>query len=373
MKLNDYVKNFFQNWPSKVICFVLALILYFFHQSTAIEKKHLSIPLTVKASGQVTPVREIPRFVRLKLKARSSDIASLKENDFTAIIDVSAVTATGRYDIPVQVLLSDNATSIEPLEIEVFPSHINLPLEERTIAYVPVEPNFSGKLKDGFYLERYTIEPNTIKIVGAKSVVENTGRLMTTAVKLDSIDSSTTQTVKIENISSVIEVDLNTVFTVDLKVQKIISEKTYTGFAFKFENLDSKINLSTDTKAFSVKVKAPEEELKNFLLSENSIYVDCHTITDTGNYELEVHTNFPADFEILEIVPEKISVTAELIKEEHSALAEDVFETPTLSAEKTDVQEGLKGNTETQEIIKQSVEEMLNSEDNQIIEDEDEE
>ena len=278
MKLNDYFKSIFDNWPSKVICFVLALTLYFFHQSTVIERKHLSVPLTVMSSGQVTPVREIPKYVRLKVKASPTDMASLKENDFTAIVDVSSITATGRYDIPVQVLLSEEATAIEPLEIEVFPSHINLPLEEKTLAYVPVEPNFSGKLKEGFYLENYSITPDTIKIIGAKSVVENINKLMTSAVKLDSIDSNTTQTVKIENISSVIEADKDTLFTVDLKVQKLFSEQLFTGFAFKFENLKEKISLSTDTKAFSVKVKAPENLLKKFSISENSVFVDCKKI-----------------------------------------------------------------------------------------------
>ncbi len=366
MKLNDYVKIIFENWPSKVICFVLALTLYFFHQSTVIERKHLSVPLTVKASGQVTPVREIPRFVRIKLKARPADMASIKENDFTAIIDVSSITATGRYDIPVQVLLSDTATSIEPLEIEVFPSHINLPLEERTIAYVSVEPNFSGKLKDGYYLEKFSIEPNNIKIVGAKSVVENINRLITTAVKLDDLDSDTTQKVKIENISSVIEADKSTVFTVELKIQKIISEQIFTGFAFKFENLNEHINLSTETKAFSVKVKAPQESLKNYTISENSVYVDCTKITEAGNYELNVLTNFPKDFEILEIVPEKITVTAEHINVAVNPSEEKSLQEVTNRHEES-LHDNVQNGNETSEKNQDTVEENINTDDNQNV------
>ena len=41
------------NWPAKVICLIIAIFLYFFHQASLIDSKTFVVPLQIIENGMV--------------------------------------------------------------------------------------------------------------------------------------------------------------------------------------------------------------------------------------------------------------------------------------------------------------------------------
>lgn len=316
MKLNLQIKKLLDNWPSKIACFVIAILIYFFYQMSALDKKNISVPLSVKNDGNVVCVTDLPQFVRITLRAKSEDMSLIKDDDISAFIDISHYTKTDRYEVPIQIKLSANATVISPLEIDVAPDFLRLPLEEKAVNYVPLKPVFTGKILDGYVMESFTTEPELITITGPKNLVENTLYLSTSAIKIDGINKNTSQNIDIVNLSNYISVDKPKKITVNMVVVPRKIMRTIPGYSIFFASVNGGLKISTQSEVFSLKISGPEKALEGYVLTPYSIQVDCSKIEAPGVYELPLKAYLPQEFEVEDIQPQKISVVVEALTDE---------------------------------------------------------
>ena len=99
------------NWPAKVICLIIAIFLYFFHQASLIDSKTFVVPLQIIENGMVMHVGNIPDSVSIVVRASDETIKSVLPTDISASVSLDTITKKGTYKLPVKITLSESLIS----------------------------------------------------------------------------------------------------------------------------------------------------------------------------------------------------------------------------------------------------------------------
>ena len=140
MSIRQLIEKILNKWPAKIICFLLAIFLYVFHQVSLVEKKSFVVPLNVIENGMVSHVSQIPSTVSVVVKANSNAVNTITPSDITATLDLDDITDVGKYELPVNIKISDRLMEFDPLEIRVSPEHISTKIEIKKARFVKIKP-----------------------------------------------------------------------------------------------------------------------------------------------------------------------------------------------------------------------------------------
>ena len=84
-KLTDRI---FEDWGQKVVCIVLAVIIYVFSQVATLERKVFVLPLKVEADGLMMANSDIPKFVKVSVRTRAENMPSINSGNIFAYINL---------------------------------------------------------------------------------------------------------------------------------------------------------------------------------------------------------------------------------------------------------------------------------------------
>lgn len=315
MKTTLLIKRFLQNWPVKVICLVLALFIYAFYQMSTLDSKTISLPLSVISNGSMVHSNTITHYVRVSIRGKTEDLVQISESDFTTYLDLNYYTESGAHNIPVSVLLSENAVKMSPLEYSCDPETIEVFLEPRITTYVSASPLFTGSLVDGYQLESIVCDPQFIEISGPVSIVEKVDSIQTKEISLEEKNSTFIKTVELINKNSFISIDSDLSVTVTVSVAPIIISKSFSASVGLFSGIPTGYEVVSSFPTYSLELSGEKNDLEGFVLTPYSTQIDCSTITAAGDYELPLNLFLPSDFVIVSAQPLKALVSIEKISE----------------------------------------------------------
>ena len=70
-----------ENWPAKVICFGIALVLYLVHITSLLDRKTYTVPLKIVADGGMYPMSDYPEYVRITVRSTAENIAETLQSE----------------------------------------------------------------------------------------------------------------------------------------------------------------------------------------------------------------------------------------------------------------------------------------------------
>lgn len=316
MKTPLVIKKFLENWPVKIICLVLALFIYAFYQMSTLDSKTLSLPLHVISDGSMIQSSTVTHYVRISVKAKTEDLIQISESDFTVFLDLNHYSDAGLFEVPVSVVLSENATKINPLEFSVSPETISVKLEPRVTVFAKVVPSITGSLAEGYKADSITCQPDFIEISGPASIVEKITTLQTKEISIEQKSSNFTKTVELIQNNKFITMESGNNVDVAVAVSPVIIEKTLGSSLGVFSGVMKELEVVTPFPDYSVKINGAKNELDGFLLSRYSAQIDCSTVKGEGVYELPIKLFLPSDFTLISISPQTASITFSLIEVE---------------------------------------------------------
>ena len=132
MNTKQFLEKVFNRWPIKIICFVLAILVYFFHQISVLDTKTFTVPVEIQALGSMLPAETQERSVRVTIRGKSEELNEIIESDLHAYLDITNITKEGKANVPVIINTSQRMTVIDPLEITVKPEKIKIEVQQRT-------------------------------------------------------------------------------------------------------------------------------------------------------------------------------------------------------------------------------------------------
>lgn len=305
-KLSDKI---LENWPAKVVCLTLSLMLFLFYRMSTLEERFFSVPLVIETNGDLVPASAYPHMVKISLRGESDTIYPIQESDVVAFMDLSQYNKEGEFRLVIQTRLKGTALDVEPLEVHVEPTEINLRVEHRVIKKVPVTPSFKGYPAAGFEFIGYALNPAVVEISGPRSAVEKISDLVTEPIELSGRDNTFDGLVMLVKRNSLVNISDDGKLAFSVTISQTTLVKTFEDVPFYFENLSSDFSVETDKVSGTVQLKGTQNDLADWPLPENALTVLCENVTQPGVYKLPVQTIIPQPYEVLSSSPGEIQLT----------------------------------------------------------------
>jgi len=297
------------NWPAKIICLTLSLMLFLFYRMSTLEQRYFSVPLLVETNGDLVPATAYPRMVKIGLRGEADSIYPILEDDIVASIDLSGFTKEGEYRVAVQTRIKGTALDIEPLEVSVEPVEISLRVEHRMVKKVPVTPNFRGYPEAGYEFTGYTVDPSIVEVSGPRSTVEKISEVLTESIELSGRNTSFDGVIAGVNRNNLLSISGQGKINFRVGISQTTLIKSYDDVPFYFENLDPALQIETDVVSGSLQLKGTQTDLDTWTLPYNALTVLCENVTGPGVYSLPVRTIIPLPYEVIKSTPGEIQLT----------------------------------------------------------------
>lgn len=324
MNTKQFLERITHNWKAKVICFVIAIFVYFIHQMSLLSKKTFTLPLSVEQNGSMLPAESFEKFhyVRVTVRGKTEQLASLTESDFTALIDISYKDKEGTYTFPVIIQPSERTMLMEPLEIRVKPEKVPLAIEQKSFKFAKVVPSVAGKVAHGYELVATTSEPHSIKVEGPRSIVEQVTEVYTDAVDVEGLTKDTTRIVKVINKNLHVSLANDAPVRIKVSVRPVGMTKSFQNIPISFTNLKENFSISASKEPLNVVLEGDQLVLENLNVSQIKADADCSSITEAGEYNLPVNVLLPARTSLTSQSMDAIMVKVEEIPLEEIPLEE---------------------------------------------------
>ena len=322
MSIKPFLKKATDNWPAKAICFVLAAMIYFFHQISLLDTKVYTVPLAVRNQETLIAVSglEQAKFIKIKIRTKREQIASITEENLAAYVDLSSESEAGSYDYPVYVELDDKiqGLDLDPLEIYSQPDWVSLRVERRVTKTVPLLPSVLGTPAYGYKVLPAKLDPPFVTLTGPSSVIETIDEVPTDAISIEDAESPLDAVVKplIDN-SYVSFLDQS-----DVKVTiPIVAEKNVKEFKeidVTLKNLSPDLLLLRTPEKINFILEGDLLDIEKLTVRNVKVYADCYSIQESGTYEIPVRFDIPRNIKVYEQ-----SLTSVTVKVEKAAGEEE--------------------------------------------------
>lgn len=228
--------------------------------------------------------------------------------DFSLYVDLSSLPM-GEHQVKIQ---HENLS--EKLDVRIDPAVIDVVIEEKITKTFKVEPEFNRQLlAEDFYIANMEVDPSTIEVTGAKSVVESISFVKATVSSDSGVSKSFEQAARVR----VLDRDLN---KLDLSIEP--------------ENVNVKVDIQENSKEVPIvlnskgtppdgvtikSLKATEEKITlsgpSRILNEIEAFhvdVDVSKITKSGAVDVELKK--PKDVSKMSINQLKVNIDANVEK-----------------------------------------------------------
>ncbi|MDQ6595493.1 YbbR-like domain-containing protein [Bacillus salipaludis] len=314
-------------WFIKILALVLAVLLYSSVPHTTNSTKFTGVnvpgeqttetlndvPVKVYYDTENLVVSGIPNKVKLTLKGPVTHIQNAKAlRNFEVYVDLTKAKI-GHQTVKLKIKdLSDK------LKATIKPSRVNVSVQEKITQEYKVDTEFNqGLLQEGFAAGQPVVEPNKVKITGAKNLIDRISYVKATLNVKDQINKTISQEANIQVLDRDlnkldVEVDPSTVrVTIPVKdiSKKVPIDIKQIGTPPSGVTIDS---ITLDTK--DAVIIGSEHALKN---AHVRVEVDVSKIDDNKTMDLPVIISNG----ITKVSPEMVTATIVVKKQEEKTIS----------------------------------------------------
>lgn len=309
MTVKNITEKLLENWPAKIVCLALALLLFMFYRMSTLEQRVFSVPLRIQTNGDIVPAASYPRTVTVRLRGEMDTLYPVEEKDISVFVDLSSLEREGEFRFPLQVRIAGTAGAEDALDIAVEPSEISIRVESRTVKKVPVVPNFTGYPEAGYEFDGYLINPVSVELSGPRTVVENIEEMQTEAIDLSGRNAGFEGTAILINRNSLITVSSGGTVEYRVRIAPVIVTRTLTGLPLQFDSLDDRFTVRKGFEPGVLTVRGRQIDLVDDTVLRDALRVNAKNISSPGIYSLPVTTVLPEGMESLEYSPREVQIT----------------------------------------------------------------
>jgi len=312
-----------ENWPAKVLCIALAVILFIFHQLSSLERRFFSVPLNIERLGALLPSSSYPRMIRVSLRGEANSIYPILEDDIKAYINMESFTKPGTYTVPVQWRKEGTAQGVEPLQITVDPMEITISLDLKISKFVPLIVHLQGKVEDGYIMTSYSLNPTQVIIDGPAELMGSISGLETDSIDLDGRTSDFSTTVNIMNRDPLIVIRGNGTTEFRGNISRIIAVRNIPDVPIVITGIRDTLIGELETRIGNLHLEGENQAaLDYFRPPPNFLTVDCSGISRPGTYVLKVQAGNTGNI-ILRTDPAEVKIQISLAYNEEKIEKEE--------------------------------------------------
>ena len=297
------------NWPAKVICLIIAIFLYFFHQASLIDSKTFVIPLQIIEDGMVMHVGNVPDSVSIVVRAGDETIKSVLPTDISASVSLDTITKKGTYKLPVKITLSESLMEYDPFEVKIKDDSITIDVDRKAIKYVPLTPSVVGEVAHGYEIDTISMSPSTVEISGPESIVNATEHIYTTRINVSNAEINFSTETACQQLNKFFTVNEEESFRAEISIKPRMMERVFEDVEIEVLNLNDKLEIQEGLLPVSIKLSGSMPMLEEYELSKHAVQINLHDVTEPGTYELPLRYLIPSNFMLVEKSNEQLSLT----------------------------------------------------------------
>lgn len=296
------------NWPAKVLSIAVAIVLFIFHQMSALEERFFSVPLQVETDGSLVPASSYPRMVRVTLRGEANSIYPIIDTDIEPYIDLRSYVGEGVYKAPVQIRKKGTAVGVDPLEVYVEPLEIAVAVEQRLSKTVSVTPSFRGYLETGYEMSSYQLEPPQVEISGPATLVNEVHDVTTDFIELSGRREDFSTSVKILNRDPLLSIQGNAEVEFRAFIQQSIMIRSFDRLPIVISGLDERFIARPQINFGSIRLQGSQNDLERFTPDASLLSVDCSNVKEEGTYLLPLVVSTPQPFTVVRYDPVEVTI-----------------------------------------------------------------
>ncbi|OHD20689.1 MAG: hypothetical protein A2Y34_14150 [Spirochaetes bacterium GWC1_27_15] len=306
-------KIFYENLNIKIICFILAIVTYFFIGVLQRNEKTFSCNLKlIGLKDYLIISNEMPSTVKVIVKDKKKTIDKITEEDFNIRLDLSNFDTTDNYSVKLKWDIPKSMKSFFSA-VEIVPDKVNITIEKVVEKNVPVILNYFGNLEHNYKIAKTIVNPQEVRIQGPEKIVNKITYIETEKININKEKMSFRREVNLHlpynNVKLINKEKIEVYF--EISELKDVSTLIFKQDAINFLSLKSQFKISQEKSSIYVKVKGSKTELEKLSPSNIFLFSDCSEINTEGIFNLKIEANIPQNIEIVSISPEKIKITVE--------------------------------------------------------------
>ncbi|MCQ2603877.1 MAG: CdaR family protein [Spirochaetia bacterium] len=308
MKIHKFYQIISRNWPAKLICFSVAVLISMIYGMSSVDTRYLNIPFKIISAGDYMTADDVVANVRVLLRGNKDDIYSITTSELNAYADFSDVAAAGVYERAIKVERLGNAIHVTPLEISVEPKKVRYSFEDKVVKRVPLSAVFSGMPEDGYEMVSSFLTPDYATIQGPASVVENIFGMKTVPVNVSGRSSDFTLSVDVENSNHKIIVSDDEI-RLNVHISRIRLSRNFPHVDITLQNVAPEFAVSASAVSGSMKIEAGSGDVDK--VSSSLLYLtgDLSGITKAGKYRIPLKPSVPDGIDVASFTPSYVEVT----------------------------------------------------------------
>jgi YbbR domain-containing protein len=301
-----------ENWSVKVLSLIAAVLLVFFYRLSNQGQKYLSLGVEVISHDEYVVVAMGDTDITVQVKGDKEKIDAVVPKDIVLTVDLKEITKPGKHMISVRPRLSGTAANLDPLQITIEPSKIEVTVEKKITKVVQVSPALKGAPSFGYAVDRIYVSPENIEIEGPENSVNLVKVVHTGDINLTGKKDRFTQIVDLVSPGELIgfpkgaQVELTVIIVArDVDETKEDMPIEITG------SENSLLDFSVKEKTGTIRLQGSGADLEALKASDLKLVVDVSKITKEGEYLLDLEALAPNHVLIMEFSPLQVTVVAQ--------------------------------------------------------------
>ena len=157
-----------KNWQLKIICFLLAIVLWFviINEQNPLSEGSYTVPITVENLNSQYITSNVPKTVYVRLSGPRNTIINVGPSDITAYIDLSDVQE-GTVDVPIPVEIP-SGTELKKQSM----TSTKITVDVYTVKEFKLTPHIVGNLDEKDFISELKIVPEKVVVSGARRLIQ---------------------------------------------------------------------------------------------------------------------------------------------------------------------------------------------------------
>ena len=309
MNTKHLLDKILDKWPAKVICLVIAIFLYFFHQASLIDSKTVVVPLQIIENGIVMHMGNAPKSVAVVVRAGDETIKSLHPSDISASICLDTITEKGTYKLPVSITLSDTLKAYDPFEVRLKEDSVTIDVDKKAIKYIPITPSVVGEVAHGYEIDSISMSPSTVEVAGPESVLNATEQIYTTRLNVSNAEINFSTETSYQQLNKLLTVLDEGPFKAEVTIKPKAMERIFDDVPVEVINLNNSLEIKDELPLVSIKLSGTMPVLENYILTKHAVQINLREITEPGIYTVPLRYVLPANLQLVEKSDDELTIT----------------------------------------------------------------
>lgn len=157
-----------KNWQLKIICFLLAIVLWFviINEQNPLGEGSYTVPITVENLNSQYITSNVPKTVYVRLSGPRNTIINVGPSDIKAYIDLSDVQE-GTVDVPIHVEIP-SGTELKKQSM----TSTKITVDVYTVKEFKLTPHIVGNLDEKDFISELKIVPEKVVVSGARRLIQ---------------------------------------------------------------------------------------------------------------------------------------------------------------------------------------------------------